>query len=203
MFVRSILARAAIPSFKRRITCRMNHPSDLYAASSTVPATKASFQPPIASDQIPPQTHVTTYPAEFAASVQGRTKRRLGNYFGLENFGVNLTTLEPGSSSSLQHHHKTQDEFVYILQGSPTLHVGEHKILMKAGECIGFPKNQGVGHCLVNESSQVVVYLEMGDRSQGDVVHYPNVDLMAQMDDQSKFVFTHKDGTPYSTSQSS
>jgi uncharacterized cupin superfamily protein len=161
---------------------------------------------PIAADLIPPQSHLTTYPPALASHVQGRIKRRLGDYFQLSNFGVNHTTLTPGAASSLQHYHATQDEFIYILQGSPTLRWGDEKIILQAGDCMGFPKHQGIGHCLINETDQVVVYLEVGDRSPQDVVQYTDVDLMARMMPEEgesdkkpsgKHVFLHKDGTPY------
>ena len=51
----------------------------------------------------------------------GRVKRPLGDLFGLANFGVNLTTLRPGAVSALRHAHAKQDEFVYMLEGRPTL----------------------------------------------------------------------------------
>ena len=136
------------------------------------------------------------YPTPFQATVEGRSKRALGNYFGLQNFGVNHTTLAPGASSALQHHHSKQDEFVYVLQGTATLRLGNEEFEMTAGSCTGFPANQGMGHCIVNRSSEDVVYLEIGDRTAGDEVHYPNVDLKA-IEQDGTWRFLHKDGTPY------
>jgi hypothetical protein len=43
----------------------------------------------------------TIYPEPFASLVKGRTKRKLGEFFGLTNFGVNLTHLAPGAISAL------------------------------------------------------------------------------------------------------
>lgn len=51
----------------------------------------------------------------------GREKRPLGDLFGLRNFGVNLTRLAPGAISALRHAHSKQDEFVFVLEGHPTL----------------------------------------------------------------------------------
>lgn len=70
---------------------------------------------PVSAVEIPPPDKKTIYPAPFAALVEGRTKRKLGEYFGLSHFGVNLTELAPGSISALLHRHSRQDEFVYIL----------------------------------------------------------------------------------------
>lgn len=53
--------------------------------------------------------------------MQGRQKRQLGEHFGLRNFGVNLTRLAAHSVSALRHPHTKQNEFVYIMEGYPTL----------------------------------------------------------------------------------
>lgn len=45
----------------------------------------------------------TLYPEPFASVVRGRTKRRLGDHFGLETFGVNLVRMSPGCVSSVRH----------------------------------------------------------------------------------------------------
>lgn len=136
------------------------------------------------------------YPEPFAARVAGREKRALGNPFGLTNFGVNRTTLKPGAESALLHRHKTQDEFVYILEGTATLVTDRGEVELTPGMCAGFAKG-GVAHQLVNRSSSDVTYLEIGDRSPGDAGIYPADDLQAVQDEAGKWQFLHKDGSPY------
>lgn len=126
----------------------------------------------------------------------GREKRPLGDLFGLTCFGVNLTRLAPGAMSALRHAHSRQDEFVYILQGNPTLHSNAGRTLLAPGMCAGFKAGTGDAHHLVNESDTEVVYLEIGDRSPDDEGTYPDDDLHAACAEGS-WVFTHKDGTPY------
>jgi uncharacterized cupin superfamily protein len=126
----------------------------------------------------------------------GRTKSQLGEVFGLANFGVNLTRLAPNAVSALRHAHTKQDEFVYILQGHPTLHSDEGHSKLSPGMCAGFKANTGNGHRLVNETAEEVVYLEIGDRSPGDQASYPDDDLEAALID-GKWKFSRKDGTPY------
>jgi uncharacterized cupin superfamily protein len=120
----------------------------------------------------------------------------LGDIFGIGNFGVNLTTLEPGAQSALLHRHKTQDEFIFILSGHPTLVTDRGEVALAPGMCAGFPAG-GVAHHLINRSEEVVTYLEVGDRSAGDVADYPNDDLKATLSENGQWVFTHKDGQPY------
>ena len=60
--------------------------------------------------QVPLRPSKGIYPSVFAARVAGRERRALGDFFGLQNFGVNLTRLAPGSESALRHSHGKQDE---------------------------------------------------------------------------------------------
>ena len=138
----------------------------------------------------------TNYPEPFASRMAGRIKRPLGEVFGLANFGVNLTELQPNASSSIRHAHSKQDEFVFVLQGHPTLHTDEGFMHLSPGMCAGFRAGTGNAHRLINETTEPVVYLEIGDRIAGDEGSYPDDDLKAVLVD-GKWRFAHKDGTPY------
>lgn len=152
---------------------------------------------PIPAESIPASDKKTCYPRPFAALVEGRTKRKLGDYFGLSNFGVNLTELAPGSVSALLHHHSKQDEFIFILKGELTLILDDSEYVMKVGDCYGFKAGSGVASQLVNRSSMSATYIEIGDRSEGDEVEYPNDDLKAVQLPEGKWRFTHKNGRPW------
>ena len=138
----------------------------------------------------------STYPEPFASRMKGREKRALGDVFGLANYGVNFTTLLPGSGSALRHAHSKQDEFIYILQGHPVLITDAGETPLSPGMCAGFKCGTGNAHQLVNTTAEVVNYLEIGDRSTGDTVVYPDDDLQALLV-EGKWQFLHKDGTPY------
>lgn len=148
------------------------------------------------AEAIEPRKGNSVYPEPFGKRVEGRTKRKLGDYFGLENFGVNLTSLNPGSISALQHVHAVQDEFIYVVSGQPTLILGDTRQRLAPGMVIGFPAG-GEAHQIVNESDEIATFLEIGDRMPGDSATYPHEDLVALVDDSGKWHFTHKDGTPY------
>lgn len=153
---------------------------------------------PIAAlaDEVPPRAARTIYPEPFASRVAGREKRVLGDLFGLKNFGVNLTRLAPGSMSALRHAHAKQDEFVYVLEGTPTLKTDEGATRLLPGMCAGFRSGTGNAHHLVNETNAEVVYLEIGDRTPGDSAVWPDDDLQVLEIDGKKRM-AHRDGTPY------
>jgi uncharacterized cupin superfamily protein len=143
-----------------------------------------------------PRAKPSNYPEPFASRMAGREKRALGNVFGLQNFGVNLTRLRPGGESALLHKHSRQDEFVYVLEGRPSLVTDRGETLLEPGMCAGF-KADGIAHQLVNRTEHDVVYLEVGDRTAGDLGSYPNDDLCAALGPDGAWQFTHKDGRPY------
>lgn len=147
--------------------------------------------------EVPLRTVASNYPEVFARRMQGREKRPLGTQFGLTNFGVNLTRLTPGAMSALRHAHSKQDEFVYILEGHPTLRTDEGDTVLAPGMCAGFKAGTGNAHHLLNQSDEDVLYLEIGDRSSGDSASYPDDDLQAVLED-GRWKFLHKDGGEYS-----
>ena len=142
------------------------------------------------------RTKPSNYPEPFASRMAGRQKRPLGEMFELSNFGVNLTTLAPGAVSSLRHAHSKQDEFIYVLQGRPTLRTDAGDTELAPGMCAGFKAGTGNGHQLVNRTPEGGVYLEVGDRTAGDSSIYPDDDLQALAVD-GQWQFARKDGTPY------
>jgi uncharacterized cupin superfamily protein len=158
--------------------------------------TSPTYPVAIVAAQAPARTKPSNYPEPFASRMAGRRKQPLGDVFGLTNFGVNLTRLAPGAVSALRHAHSRQDEFVYVLQGRPTLHTDEGRTALAPGMCAGFRAGTGNGHRLLNETDEEVVYLEVGDRTAGDEGRYPDDDLKA-LRVEGGWVFAHKDGTPY------
>jgi uncharacterized cupin superfamily protein len=138
----------------------------------------------------------TIYPQPYAAALEGRTKRALGDLFGLSQFGVNLTVLAPGTASAERHWHESEDEFVYVLEGELVLIDDEGEHVLSAGMCAGFKAGVANGHKLVNRSAQPAMVLEVGTRIEGDRAHYPEADMIAMKVD-GKFRVTRKDGTAY------
>ncbi|MEL7213542.1 MAG: cupin domain-containing protein [Pseudomonadota bacterium] len=113
----------------------------------------------------------------------------------LTQFGAFVEVLEPGSSSSDQHYHMTQDEFVYVLDGVVTLHEGDSSTDMRAGEAATFKAGTPVGHCFENRSDQPARYLVVGTRSDNDVVHYTQKDKVLTIKDGVRHL-TDRKGNP-------
>jgi uncharacterized cupin superfamily protein len=124
-----------------------------------------------------------------------RIKRPLGDPFGLTVFGVNLTRLPPGAWSMPHHQHKRQDEFVYVLEGTPVLIIDAGETQLSPGMCAGFPAD-GSAHHLENRGTDDAVILEVGDRGAGEEVLFPNDDVKAVMVPGGGWSFSRQDGSP-------
>jgi uncharacterized cupin superfamily protein len=137
------------------------------------------------------------YPAPFAEICSRREKRALGDAAGLTQYGVNHVTLTPGAWSAQRHWHSGEDEFVYVISGELVLVSDAGEQVLAAGMTAGFPAGDQNGHHLVNRTDRDAVYLEVGARVDGDVCHYPDIDLHLEPDGKGDYRFVHKDGTPY------
>lgn len=137
------------------------------------------------------------YPPPNETVLSGKSRRALGDANGLTKFGVNLTDLEPGGVSALRHWHSAEDEFIYIIEGTPTLVTDAGEQQLAAGMCACFPANSGDAHRLENRSDALVRFLEVGNRSDGEEVRYPDDDMIMHRSADGIRGFTKLDGSPY------
>ena len=144
----------------------------------------------------PARVPMLTFPEPLASLMKGRTRHPLANQFGLTNFGVNLTRLPPGSISAPRHSHSHQDEFLYILEGTPVLVTNAGETPLRPGMCAGFKAGSGNAHHLCNRSDSTVVYLEVGDRTGGDAVTYSDDDVQIVQVPDGRLQVVRKDGSP-------
>lgn len=135
----------------------------------------------------------TIYPAPFDTGFDKRAKRALTAALGLTQFGINLTTLEPGGQSAHRHWHAREDEAIYVLEGAATLITDEGEQQLSAGMVAGFPAGSTNGHHLVNRGTEPCTYLEIGTRALNDDVVYSDIDLQVKKRD-GQFHFSRKSG---------
>jgi uncharacterized cupin superfamily protein len=151
--------------------------------------------PKIDIASLPSDTN-TNYPEPFRRDVVGRSRKRLGNAVGLNQFGVNLTTLRPGAWSSQRHWHSKEDEFIYVLSGELVLCEDGGETVLKPGDAAGWKAGDTNGHCLINRSSRDAFYLEVGTRLKSEHVTYSDIDMIFERDEKS-MAYRHKSGEPY------
>jgi uncharacterized cupin superfamily protein len=144
------------------------------------------------------ESNSSGYPEPFRGAQRKRYNRRLSDHAGLKNYGVVMTRVAPGGQSSARHAHSRQDEFVYVLEGELVLVTDAGREAVGRGACIGFPAGTGDGHHFLNLTENDAVFLVVGDRTSGDVITYPDIDLELRATEAGGTrAFLHKDGKPY------
>ncbi len=115
---------------------------------------------------------------------------------GLTQFGAFTETLMPGARSGNRHWHSDEDEFLYTLDGTVTLHEndGPHDLL--PGTCVCWPAGVPNAHQLENRTDHPVTYFVAGSRLPDDTVTYPDIDLHYTRRSGLR-TLSHKYGTPY------
>jgi uncharacterized cupin superfamily protein len=158
--------------------------------------TEKKLQSPALDPATLPVKQGSRYPAPFREVVLPRTKKILGDPLGLTHFGVNLVRLPPGAWSSQRHWHTHEDEFIYVVEGEVTLVTDAGAQVLTAGMVAGFPAGKPDGHQLINRSDKDAVFLEVGDRVEGDEAVYSDIDMELRLRNGEE-VFVHKNGEPY------
>jgi uncharacterized cupin superfamily protein len=106
-------------------------------------------------------------------------------HFGLTRFGVHHVRLEPGRRTSFPHAESAEDEFVYVIAGTPDVWLDGHLHRLSPGDGVGFPAGTGLAHTFLNNTGSDVRLIVVGDRNvKGGRILYPlNPDRKALRDD--------------------
>jgi len=109
----------------------------------------------------------------FLNSNAVRLNKSLGDAVGLSKIGVHMIYVEPGKDTTEYHKHLYEEECIYVLSGQGKLTIEEQDFTLKKGDFVGFPANT-VAHALINNGSNTLICLIMGQRLEQDIADYPH-----------------------------
>ena len=96
------------------------------------------------------------------------------SHFGFDLIGIHHVRLEPGRRSSLPHAESIEDEFIFVIEGTPDVWIDGHLHRLAPGDAVGFKAGTGVSHTFLNNSETVVRLIVVGDRDRpGNRILYP------------------------------
>lgn len=95
-----------------------------------------------------------------------------------DHLGVRVEEISPRGTSSTHHYHSQEEEHVLVLDGTATLFWGSQKIPLKAGDHVWFAAGDEDAHHIDNTSTEAFRFLVFGERSEHDVVVYPEQKVM-------------------------
>jgi uncharacterized cupin superfamily protein len=73
----------------------------------------------------------------------------------------------------MPHAHSHEEEFVYVLGGTPTLWLDGYVKELDSGDCAAFPAGTGIAHTFLNDSVDPIQILIVGIHDPEDRVFYP------------------------------
>ena len=141
---------------------------------------------------VPPKEAKSSYPDPYNLGSGNISYLALSDAGGLTQFGAYLESLEPGRQSSQLHWHEKEDEVLYLLQGTLTVVEDGREETIEPGDACAWKAGEPAGHTIRNDGDAPAIYLIVGSRADGEVCHYPGIDLRAEPGG-----YVHLDGKPY------
>lgn len=93
---------------------------------------------------------------------------------GITRIGIHHVRLLPGRRSSYPHCESTEQEFVYVLHGTPDVWIDGVLHPLVEGDSVGFPSGTGICHTFINNTKEEVRLMVIGERPRADNrIHYP------------------------------
>jgi uncharacterized cupin superfamily protein len=105
--------------------------------------------------------------------------------FGLTRLGIHHQILAPGRRTSYPHAESDEEEFVYVIEGTPDVWLDGALHRLAPGDGVGFPAGTGQCHTFMNNTALPAVLLVVGEAPKPENrVFYPlNPDLQASRSD--------------------
>jgi uncharacterized cupin superfamily protein len=93
---------------------------------------------------------------------------------GLRRIGIRHQVLPPGRRTSYPHAESDEEEFVYVVEGTPSLWLNGVLHELAPGDGVGFPAGTGIAHSFLNNTAAPVVLLVVGEPGKAhNKVFYP------------------------------
>src|SRR3712207_5607140 len=83
-------------------------------------------------------------------------------HFGLMRLGIHHERLPPGRRTSWPHAEADEEEFVYVIEGTPDVWINGKIVRLKPGDGAGFPAGTGLAHTFINNTESDVRLLIVG-----------------------------------------
>lgn len=102
-------------------------------------------------------------------------------HFHFGKLGIHHERLPAGHRLSRPHAESAEEEFVYVIEGTPDVWLDGALHRLKPGDAVGFPAGTGLAHTFINNTDADVHFLVVGERSKAEnSIFYPlNLEMKA------------------------
>jgi uncharacterized cupin superfamily protein len=108
-----------------------------------------------------------------------------GKHFGLAPLGIHHVRIPPGRRTSYPHAESSEQEFAYVIEGTPDVWLDGHLHRLRPGDGVGFPAGTGLSHTFINNTDSDVRLLVVGETPKPDnrIVYPMNPERKALRED--------------------
>ena len=97
----------------------------------------------------------------------------VGKRLGFKGVGATLHVVPAGKTAWPFHRHHVCDEMFVILSGAGTYRIGDKRLPITAGDCLGAPA-AGEAHQIINSGTETLRYLAVSNHGSAEVVEFPD-----------------------------
>lgn len=90
----------------------------------------------------------------------------VGKKLGLVKIGIHVETILPGRRTSYPHAESLEEEFAFVLEGTPDVFINGNLYPLKPGDFVAFPSGTGIIHSFLNNSQTNVRMLVGGEANK-------------------------------------
>jgi uncharacterized cupin superfamily protein len=100
-------------------------------------------------------------------------RAEIGEALGFSVLGCMLHIVPPGKTAFPFHRHHGCDEMFFIVSGEGEYRIGDERLPIRAGDCLGAPAG-GPAHQIINTGKSDLRYLGVSNNPSSDLVEYPD-----------------------------
>lgn len=97
----------------------------------------------------------------------------LSRPLGLVRLGIHHELLPPGTRTSWPHCEEKEEEFCYVLEGHPDVWIDGQLYRLDPGDVVAFLPNTGIAHTIINNTSEPVRLVVVGENFADNRIFYP------------------------------
>jgi uncharacterized cupin superfamily protein len=98
---------------------------------------------------------------------------------GSERIGGNVMRVQPGDAATPYHWERPSEEWLFVLDGSPTVRTPEGEEVLQTGDIVCFPGGPAGAHQVLNRSDEPVTFIMLSDRAPVNAIVYPDSNKIA------------------------